>query len=749
MNLPNLPFLEKKENSEYFLSLVLRDEKVSAVVFKEVNGRINVVGEHAEIFKSSLEDATDEELLNAVDRAVSIAEKSLPEGVESQKTIFGLKQDWITDGKIKPEYLAKLKKVSDELQFKPVGFLVITEAIAHLLQKEEGAPVSAIITEVGKKSITVSLVKAGKILETKSAELTADHSVPVSVDALLKHITTAEILPSRIIIFDNGSEKLQQEFIAHKWSRELGFLHVPQITNLPSSFDARAVLAGAASQMGFEVLEASVEKAEKEDSLETLEPIVPVEDEDKTLAEAASEFGFTTEDLAEKPKTAVDESVMENVKSDNIALAEEFKEIPEEEKIKTSDSRSLGVNAAAMGASMGSFISKLKLGGAFSKVKSGPKKRLLVLAVPLIVLLLIVLFYIFGRTATVTLGVNSRTEEKTENITFSEDSATDASDNVINVKIVTSTQDGKVTTAATGKKETGDKAKGTVTIFNSSTDGGKTLQAGTVITSSNDLKFVLDKAVTVASASGDIFSGTEPGKADVSVTAEKFGTSYNLPSNTKFTVEGTSDIAAKNDKAFTGGTKKDVKVVSQKDLDKLEKDLQEKLEGDAKSEIESKASGEYIVLPNFTSVEFDKQSFSHKVDAEANEVSLTGTISFEGVSYKKSDLVDFAKDKLADEVGNDMMIDEDKVEVEASDISTKNNRTTAKVNIKAALVPKIDEEEIADEIAGKSIKDATTTLQSLPEVERVNVNVFLNLPFLPQRLPFSAGKIKVNVEKNG
>jgi len=750
MNLPNLPFLEKKENSEYFLSLVLRDEKVSAVVFKEVNARVNVVGEHNELFKSSLEDASDEELLNAIDRAVSIAEKLLPEGVESQKTIFGLKQDWILDGKIKPDNLAKLKKISDELLFKPVGFLVITEAIAHSLQKDEGAPISAIITEVGKKSITVSLIKAGKVLETKSAHLTEELTVPVATDALLKHITTAEILPSRIIIFDNGSEKLQQEFIAHKWSRELGFLHVPQITNLPANYDARAVLSGAASQMGFEVLEASLIKAEKEDKLETLEPIAPMSEEDKTLAEAASEFGFTSEDVAETPKTAVDKSVMDaKITSDNIALADQFKEIPEEEKIAVSDTRSLPVNATAMTASMKSFFGKIKLGSLLKGKGRANKKKLLILIVPVIILVLLVIFYLFGRTAIITLGVNSRSEEKTENVTFSEDSATDASDNVINVKFVTSGQDGKVTTAATGKKETGDRAKGTVTVFNSSTSGGKTLPVGTVITSSNDLKFVTDKAVTVASASGDIYTGTEPGKADVTVVAEKFGTNYNLPSNTKFSVEESSEVAAKNDKAFSGGTKKDIKVVSQKDLDKLEKDLEKKLEGNAKSDIEKRATGEYIVLPNFTSIEFEKQTFSNKLDSEVSEVSLTGTIKFEGVSYKKSELIDFAKNKLAKEIGENMMIDEDKVEVAATNISTKNGNITAKVNIKAGIVPKIDEEEIRKEIAGKSTKDVIQTLQGLPEVEKVDVNVFINLPLLPQRLPFSAGKIKVVVEKNG
>src|SRR3990172_9782814 len=108
MNIPNLPILTKKKQSEYFLSLVLRDEKASAVVFEEIDGKVNVVGEHVEPFKTSIEEATEEELLDIVDRAVSTAEKNLPEGVESNKTIFGVKESWIEEGKIKKEYLGKL-----------------------------------------------------------------------------------------------------------------------------------------------------------------------------------------------------------------------------------------------------------------------------------------------------------------------------------------------------------------------------------------------------------------------------------------------------------------------------------------------------------------------------------------------------------------------------------------------------------------------------------------------------------------
>lgn len=745
MNVPKLPFLEKKSKTEYFLSLVLRDEKASAVVFEEANGRINVVGEHNEPFKISLEDDTEEELLEVIDRAVSTAEKNLPPDAQSHKTIFGVKHNWIIEGKIKPEYLAKLKKVSDELDFKPMGFLVIPEAIAHLLQKEEGAPLSAILTEIGTKTVTLSVIRAGKIVETKSAPI--GPSIVLSVEDLLKHFSETETLPPRIILFDGGKEELAQKFMSHKWSKDLPFLHIPQVMNLPTNFDARAVLNGAATQMGFDILEGSLAKAAKQDSgqIDGLSEAVEGES-DKTLAEAASEFGFVEDDVSKKDKPRTAQPIDETPKT-NIAIADQLREIPEEVKLKGAETKSFPINASFISAGILGFMKKINI-GSLLRGAGNSRKKLLIGIIPIALILLILYLYFFARSATLTLDIKGKVTDETAGVTFSQSEETNASDNVISAQFISVSEDGKKSTGTTGKKEIGDKAKGTVTIFNSGSTGA-TIPTGTVLTSSsNDLKFITDKAVTVASSSGDIFSGTDPGKADVTVTAEKFGTNYNLPSNTKFSVEGSSSIAAKNDKPFAGGTKKEVKVVAKKDQDKLVSNLQKQLETDAKDDIKKEAEGGAQVLPNFISVEFEKKSFSKDIDDEANEVSLTATITYKGVSYKNQDILAFAKDKLEDSNGN-LEVDEQSIETSATDLKEKGDGASAKLKIKARLVPKLDEKELAKEISGKSRSDAIQRLNEINEVSGVDIKIFPPIPLLPDRLPFSSGKIKIVINKNG
>ena len=91
---------------------------------------------------------------------------------------------------------------------------------------------------------------------------------------------------------------------------------------------------------------------------------------------------------------------------------------------------------------------------------------------------------------------------------------------------------------------------------------------------------------------------------------------------------------------------------------------------------------------------------------------------------KKVNLARFAKEKL--DVPDGMEIDEDKLSVEATNIETdEDGVTTADVKITATLVPEIDTNKVAEEIAGKSVEKATSELQQIPGVEKVNIELHL------------------------
>ncbi len=766
-----LPNLQKKENIEYFLALILRNEAVKAVIFQKSDSTLKYLNQGQAHFATTIEDASMEEFLNALDKAITSAESVLPQNIEAHKTLYGLKDSWVEDNKIKKDYLEKLKKAGEELSLDPIGFLVFSESIINLIQKEEGAPVTAILTEVGEKLVTVSLVKAGKVLEVRSSEI--HESVPFTVDTILKHLQTPEVMPSRIIVFNGGTKDLSQQFIGHKWSKSLPFLHLPQTLSLPKDSDIKAVLLGAATQMGANLIFDHTQPIITNDNFEEVEKetvLKPDEEEAETKEETAKEpeaplenkenleqinqdnsldyFGFSTTDIA-KTQPPVISKAAEDIP--NEVLEKETEEIPEEVKLEeeTKDGLpTLGVltaeKAKKFSLNLPKFIAPIM---AMLKVNGAKDKKLiLIIGSLLIAVLLIYFLFIFQTKADVTISVNPKEDSKTLSVTFAPKGSTNLTDNTIAATIIPIDETGSVTVPATGKKDVGNKAKGKVTIFNNDTDGSITLPAGTTITSSNGIKFDLDSQVKVGSASGDVFSGTKPGTADVNVTAESIGTEANLPSDTKFTVGSSKSVAAKNDNAFSGGTKKAVTVISKTDIAKAEENLPKELANKAKSDIQSKVNKGETVLPDFVSTDLASEKFSKKVDEEASNLTLNATVSFNYLSFKDSDLSDLAEKLFNDST---FSIEKSNLTTSAKDIKVlKTKDISADLTINAKLFPKLEVVDITNQIAGADVLKAKNTLSNLTNVQNVEINIHPNIPFIASKLPKNPNNIKINIVSN-
>lgn len=784
MKLPFSLQFKKKITNQYFLALLLWDEKVTAVIFEETEGKVRIVGEHEEQFTTALEHATTEELLEVLDKAISNAEGGLDEGIQTQKTVFGVKEEWVEESKIKKEYLVKLKKISESLSLTPIGFLVIPEAIAHLLSREEGAPVSAILVEIGKKAVTVSHIRAGRVIETKTKTL--EDSPAKTTDALLHSFTKAEIFPARVIIFNSDDkERLVHEFTTHNWSRQLPFLHVPQITTLSKSFDARAVLFGAAGQMGFEVLQEDLADAKavtKKAPLPTFaEHTATVDKEEAAIESSDDEVGEETtsaetlpagrekddEELHSlgfmKEKDIMEASVDENViekndepkekkeivvesasdhepKKDNFTVhhapddsEETMHEIVQAQvHHEKKQKKSLFAPMVAIGSSMINKIKGFRKSSSSSEKRGKINKLLIIPPIVIAVVIGVLLLYVFFVKAVITIEIETKNVDQNESVIFAIGGKSDFVKNIIAAESLSVDEEGSVTADATGKKEIGDAAKGSVTL-SSALSQEKTIAKGTKITSSNNLAFVLDSDVKIASSSGldDIKT------AKASVTANDIGKEYNLPSGTKFTISGftSSEILVKNENAFSGGSKKDVTVVSKEDVVKLEEQLPKELESKAKDDMLKKLSGDKALLPVSVSQEITDKNLSKKVGVEASNVTLKGTVSFEGVAYKKSDLEKFGEKLLKDNIG-DMLVTKKGITFDIQDVKQNKDKTVgSNITIKASLLPSVDASKLSQDSAGKSFEETKAMLMKLPQVQNVQITLSPNLPFLPKTLP--------------
>src|SRR4030042_6363279 len=147
MNLKD--FLTRKESGQYFWALVLEPNWVQAGIWQIVEKKAEVIG-----ISPSAAWETDEELVTACDTALSAATQKLPEEItEPTKTVFGVPSSWVEGGEIKKEYLERIRKVCTDLSLEPSGFVVLPEAIAHLLKSKEGASLNAITLGVGKEDL--------------------------------------------------------------------------------------------------------------------------------------------------------------------------------------------------------------------------------------------------------------------------------------------------------------------------------------------------------------------------------------------------------------------------------------------------------------------------------------------------------------------------------------------------------------------------------------------------------------------
>jgi hypothetical protein len=399
-----------------------------------------------------------------------------------------------------------------------------------------------------------------------------------------------------------------------------------------------------------------------------------------------------------------------------------------------------------------------KSGGRWDKIKALARwsKRRWYLAAPLAVLLLLGLgayvVYAIPR-ADVKVVVEQRPLEREATLTASTTAdKIDVSARIIPAKTQSATEPGSKKAVATGTKTVGTSAKGPVVVYNK-TASNKTFAAGTRLTaavSGKSYQYSLDTALTVPAAS---FSdtGSTYGQATSSVTATDIGPDYNISSATNLSIVGTadSDANAKSSSAFTGGSKKDVQVVSQSDLDKLLSDLTSQLGDKAKTDVQAQAGSNYQVIDKALKTVVTSKTYDHKAGDEASDVTLSLALSVTATIYSADDLKEMLTETLQQAVPDGYEASSDGVETSAELANVEaSGDLTFTGRIKANLIPKFDQDQLKRDLAGKKPAAADSYLKDIPSVVSYQVNLWPNLPSFLQAFPRDPGRIHINVTVN-
>lgn len=715
----------KSTRKEYYWALVLEPGWVQAGIWF-------IEQDKAEVISKSAATAwdNDNDLVSAADTALSSAIQNLPEEIgEPTKTVFGVPSSWVANGTIKDEYLEKIKKICSNLSLEPSGFVVLSEAIAHLVKSEEGSPLTAVVIGVGEDNLEVSVFKSGNLIGASSIS----RSVSVSDDVIegLSRFSQNEEYPSRFLIFDGKGgelEDIKQSLISADWETQekVKFLHTPKVEIIETDKKVVATALAGASE---------ISQVTKIESLREETEEIPISEEVENIK--APETAVKPEDLG----FVVGEDIVKEAAPTSVS---ETNKIPVQILVQPQP-ETMEVKKGLGGFKNFAFWGKVKKKVSNIRLPVGPSKGLLVtlgVIIGLVVISLLLAWWFLPK-ATVTIFVSPKKLEDTTEVSVNTNlNASDIGGKVFSGAVVSTQAAGEKTKDATGTKTVGDKAKGTVKLQNG-TASIINLSAGTVLLAGNDLKYTIDTAASVSAA----ISPSSPGEISVDVTAYDIGAQYNLAKDEVFKIGNypKSEVDAIATINFSGGTSRQISAVSADDQKSLETGLTNELLTQAKTDLQSKIpEGGYLIDDSLVATSSSK-IFSARVGDEATNFKLNLTLAVSAVTIKKDDLFMVIKGVLGSKVPSGYTFQNEQVDTKFTLESTKNSLSTFNLLMTANLLPQINIDNIKEKIKGKSASFAENFLGSIPGFSRAEIKPNLRLPGGLNSLPRLSKNITVEV----
>ena len=237
-----LPFGKKSDPAEYFFVLNIGLSEVTAAVWA-------IYGQEIEILSQAT--LTYEGTDDLLEKGYQVLDKSLGAlEIEPQKVLFGVPETWSLDDDLKEPYLKLLRKMLKKFGLQPLAYVTTTNALSFFLQRQEGAPQTAILIGIGD-FLEVTLTKGGKMLESRAAKRSG--SLFEDIEKILSQFTEVEVLPSKILLYPTNKEedlaKVKDDLMSFPWMQRLSFLHFPKIDLLNEDIALSSVVLSAACEM--------------------------------------------------------------------------------------------------------------------------------------------------------------------------------------------------------------------------------------------------------------------------------------------------------------------------------------------------------------------------------------------------------------------------------------------------------------------------------------------------------------------
>jgi hypothetical protein len=307
-----------------------------------------------------------------------------------------------------------------------------------------------------------------------------------------------------------------------------------------------------------------------------------------------------------------------------------------------------------------------------------------------------------------------------------------------------------VTVPATGEKNVGNRATGTINLTNCiKSDGVQVVPAGTRFSASGVTFETTEQAILPEASfrpSGGCKSKDDGDDKTVGAISIEPGERSNIESQTL--TSSISGIIAVGSN-MTGGTTETVKVISQEDIDKAAQSLSGASKGQSFSELQQQLRDENLrpIDETLTSSE-PAVVASPAVGAEAAETKVTMTVNYALLGVKTEDLAAILEKEVKKNLGDTPInIRDNGLNGIKFGLSASPNEANTVLSAEtiAIIGPEINAEEIKQSIVGKKRGDIEKQIEAIDGVRSVSVEYS---PAWITTTPKSAEKITIIFVEN-
>lgn len=327
--------------------------------------------------------------------------------------------------------------------------------------------------------------------------------------------------------------------------------------------------------------------------------------------------------------------------------------------------------------------------------------------------------------------------------------ATDPSTGILPAKLAQQSKTYTQQVPTTGQKNNGNKAQGTVamTAGPCSPNVPNDVPAGTGL-SYNNQTYITQSNVSftpTVSKGKCTFQGIDGGgQANISITAQSGGTSFNV-SGVTFSVSGRSDVSASG--SASNGTDSIVQTVNQNDINNAKSKISATNDTAVKQDLDSQLKGDnYYPIEATYNTATPVVTSSANVGDVASNVTVTETISYTMFGVKQSDLnalidnnvnaqIDTSKQSILDTGLNQAVFNVNTISASSAQLS---------MSTKATAGPQLNTDNIKQQAAGKRIGEIKSQISGNPDVTSVDVSLS---PFWVSTAPKNTKRITVNIAK--